>query len=172
MRAEIGISDGATILEAMESMTPDQLARANSVIERHEAEAARRATLNPGAAELLHDLTERRFPIALLTRNCRASVKVFCEMFDVRFDAVHTREDGVTKPSPEPVLHLCREMNVAPQRTLMVGDYLYDIISGREAGSHTCLIVHGERPEWAEKADLVIEALDEIPTRVELVDRD
>jgi HAD superfamily hydrolase (TIGR01549 family) len=170
MRAEIGIVGRRTILEAIEEMPPEQADHARAVIVRHEAEASRHCRLNPGAGELLAWLAERGVPMALLTRNSRASAEAFCERFGVRFACVHTREDGVTKPSPEPVLHLCRQMGVPPGRTLVVGDYLYDVVSGRSAGAPTCLLVHGEPPEWADQADILIRSLDELPGRIELPD--
>lgn len=168
IRAEIGVEPGDDLLRQIEAMSPAYQRRAHAVIERHEADAARRAALNPGADRLLADLIADRVPIALLTRNSRASVDAFCDRFAVRFDAVHTREDGVTKPSPQPVLHLCREMNVAPADTLVVGDFLFDILSGKAAGSPTCLIVHGPPPEWAGEADIIIEHLSQLPERVEV----
>ncbi|MCG3178363.1 MAG: Phosphoglycolate phosphatase [Phycisphaerae bacterium] len=171
MRTEIGITDGSTLLEAMARMDPDARDRANDIILRHEAAAARDATLNPGAADLLAELSRRGVPVALLTRNSRASVRTVCDKFRLRFDAIHTREDGLPKPSPEPVLHLCRVMGRSPAATLVVGDYLYDIQSGRQAGCPTCLLVHGPRPAWADQADMVIKSLAQLLPRIELATR-
>ena len=45
----------------------------------------------------------------------------------------------------------------------MVGDYLFDIISGRDAGAKTVLMIgDGERPPFAEQADYVIQSLPEL----------
>lgn len=166
MRAEMGIVDGTPILEAMAAMPPAGRARYDAILARHEIEASARAELSPGAAELLAHLAANRVPMAILTRNCRRSVEAFCAKFSLRFDAVHTREDGVTKPSPLPVLDLCRRMNVQPARTLVVGDFLFDILSGQSAGCPTCLIHQGERPAYADKADLVVRSLAELIGRV------
>ncbi len=170
IRAEIGVPSGNDLLVQIEAMDPADRRRAHAVIERHEADAARAAELNPGAAELLEHLADRGVKMALLTRNSRASVAAFGEQFGFAFDATHTREDGVTKPSPEPVLHLCREMNTAPADTLMVGDFLFDILSGRAAGAPTCLITHGQTPAWLAEAapDLVIESMAELLEKVEI----
>lgn len=162
MRGEMGIIDGTPILEAMAAMTHEQRTRCEAILAEHETAAAERSELSPGAADLLAHLAGRRVPAALLTRNSRVSVEAFCRKFNIDFRAVRTREDGPTKPSPEPVLHLCRAMNVAPERTLVVGDFWFDILSGQRAGARTCLIHQADRPIYADKADLVVQRLDEL----------
>lgn len=47
------------------------------------------------------------------------------------------------KPHPEPVLAACREIGVAPENTLMVGDDLRDIEAGQRAGCHTVFALYG-----------------------------
>ncbi len=49
------------------------------------------------------------------------------------------------KPSPEPVLHVLRELGGTPQATLMVGDGLTDIHAGQAAGTQTCGVTYGFR---------------------------
>jgi 2-phosphoglycolate phosphatase len=41
------------------------------------------------------------------------------------------------KPHPEPLLHACRLLDVAPERCLYVGDDLRDILAGQAAGMAT-----------------------------------
>ena len=38
----------------------------------------------------------------------------------------------------------------------MIGDYIFDVQSGRAAGTATVLIDPAKRPEWAQSADIVI----------------
>ncbi len=47
------------------------------------------------------------------------------------------------KPHPEPVLHACRELGVAPQANLHIGDSLNDVIAARAAGSRAWLVPYG-----------------------------
>ncbi|MDD4891710.1 MAG: HAD family hydrolase [Phycisphaerae bacterium] len=167
IKAEIGIPGGTPVLEALEAMPPEQRGRADAILARHEADASERCQLSPGAADLIGHLTGRRIPIALLTRNSRVSVNAFCAKFAIDFDAIHTREDGPNKPNPEPVLRLCRTMGVSPAETLVVGDFLFDILSGQAAGCPTCLIHQGPRPPYADKADLVVQSLAELIAELE-----
>jgi phosphoglycolate phosphatase-like HAD superfamily hydrolase len=76
---------------------------------------------------------------------------------------LRTREDGAIKPAAEPVLSLCEQLCVDPLYIWMVGDYLFDIQSGRAAGSHTVLLAaDGTIPPFADKADHVIGRLVEL----------
>src|SRR5207248_6429710 len=72
IKAEMGIG-GRPILEAMAEMNPAELRRAQAVLDRHEEEAARLSTLNPGCREVLGWLLAHGVGVALITRNSRRS---------------------------------------------------------------------------------------------------
>lgn len=167
MKAEIGVAQGP-ILEAMEQMSVPERARAERILERYELEAARNAELQEGTLETLAALRDRGHPLAILTRNTRSSVELVLDRFGLEMDALRTREDGAIKPSAEPVLSLCQELQADPGRSWMVGDYLFDILSGRQAGARTVLMV-GDKPlpEYADQAGHVIRRLSELLAIVE-----
>ncbi len=49
------------------------------------------------------------------------------------------RRDGLAhKPSPEPLLYICKELQIDPSKTIMIGDTELDIQCGKNAGSKTC----------------------------------
>ena len=52
IRQEIGL-DGVPILEAMEAMSPEERARTEAILHRHEAEAAATSELQLGAARVV-----------------------------------------------------------------------------------------------------------------------
>lgn len=162
IRSEIGIAAGP-ILESMDEMTPSERDRAERIVRRHETEAATNSRLHEGARETIVTLRERGFPIAILTRNARSNVDVVLRMHSLTVDAIRTREDGAIKPSPEPVLSICKELRADPRRSWMVGDFLFDILSGRSAGTRTVLMTgDDEPPEYAGQADFVIRRLGEL----------
>lgn len=69
-----------------------------------------------------------------------------------RIDGIVCADDGVTnKPSGDPVLHLCRELAVDPERTAVVGDSPADIAMGQRAGAG---LVVGVRTGVGADADL------------------
>ena len=47
------------------------------------------------------------------------------------------------KPSPTPVLHAIDRLNTDKKSSIMVGDSETDIISGKKAGTKTCLVLYG-----------------------------
>lgn len=162
IRAEIGIENGP-ILEAMTRMDGRARARAEAILGRHEQTAAENAQLQDGAAKTLRTLRERGHPVAILTRNARRWVELVLGRYGIATDAMRTREDKAIKPSPEPVLSLCRELDAEPAESWMVGDYLFDILSGSQAGAGTILMLgDGDRPAYADQADFVIRKLPEV----------
>ena len=152
MRAEIGLPPGP-ILEQLAHADAATRARADEILRRHEREAIARATLADGCADRLNHLAARAIPAAILTRNVREVVDTFARTFGFRFAAVYTREDGPHKPAPDGVLALCAIMGVAPADTLVVGDYKFDILAGRDAGCATALVLGTHRPTPEELTD-------------------
>jgi HAD superfamily hydrolase (TIGR01549 family) len=163
IRREIGNVDGP-ILEAMARMPENQRCRAQSILDAYEREAAEESQLNPGAAELLETLRNQNRPIGLLTRNSRASVKMICEKHNLTFDAISTREDdGPDKPDPYPFLKICETLQVQAAQALMVGDYLFDLLCGKNAGAKTILIrTNKDHQDYIDLADFAINHLSEL----------
>lgn len=158
IRREIGGIEGP-ILEALEAMPDEDRARAAEILDRHEALAAARARLQPFAAEVLEKLARRGVRTAILTRNSRASLARVLDDHDLRVDALRSREDGEIKPSAEPVLALCAELGVAAERTIVVGDYLFDLQSARAAGATAVLLRNDANRVHEAAADVAIDDL-------------
>lgn len=142
IKREIGVGD-QPILEALAAMTPDQRASAETILHRHEDEAARSATLNDGCEMLLHWLEQRGIPTAIITRNSRSSAAMVCALHSLRTAILITRDDDLPpKPDPAPLLAACRHLNVAPADAWMVGDGEFDVAAGNAAGIPTIWISH------------------------------
>ena len=166
IRAEIGLQPGLPILEQLATAGPDERARAELIMRRHERAAIADATLTDGCADLLGHLAARAIPMGILTRNIREVVETFARTFAFHFHAIYTREDGPHKPAPDGVLALCEKLNAQPAETLTVGDYKYDVEAGRRAGCRTVLLraepmSPQERLEWG-APDLVVASLREL----------
>jgi len=105
-------------------------------IDAIELEALPRTVARPGAVELLKALSQRGFRLGLLTR----SSELFARQALVRtelapyFEYLRSRSSsGPTKPSPEALLLLLKEMGVPIDRALFVGDHLIDAECARAA---------------------------------------
>jgi HAD superfamily hydrolase (TIGR01509 family) len=163
IRAEIGGIEGP-ILEAMDKMSAQQHERASVILGRYEEMAAENSRLNPGAAEVCSWIDQRGMAIGLVTRNQRRSVERVCQLHNLRFDSVVTREDGPVKPDPFAVRRACELMGVRPREAVMVGDYLFDLQSGRRAGALSVLLKTNKKcAEFEHEADYVISSLNELP---------
>lgn len=161
LRRELGIAAG-DIVDYMRSVSGAEKERVEAILHRFEEDAAVNAELQPGASEVIVALRARGIKVGLLTRNSRRSVETVCAKFELTFDATVTREDAPHKPSPEPVLKLAQLWGLPPAEMMMVGDYVYDLRCGHNAGAKAVLLVNGNVPEWAHEADAVIHRLDEL----------
>ncbi|NLX20985.1 MAG: HAD family hydrolase [Phycisphaerae bacterium] len=165
IRREIGLpkEPWMPILEALELMPADERRRAEAILLRHEAEAAETCDLWEDAVEVVSRLRGAGLRTALLTRNSRQSAERVLARHGLSFPIVHTREDGPIKPAPDPVLAVCRQLDVPPAKTWVVGDYLFDLQSGNAAGARTVLMIgDAPRPVYADQADFVIRRLSEL----------
>ena len=167
IRLELGIASGP-ILEAIAEMDVAARRNAEVILLRHEWDAAKNGTLYEGAVETVAACRAKKYGVAILTRNARAVVDCILAEHGFVVDAIRTREDGAIKPSAEPVLSICRELQTDPTRSWMVGDYLFDILSGQAAGTRTVLMIgDGAEPAYAKQADYVIRRLPELLTIVD-----
>ena len=164
IREEIGLArDSGPLLEQMEKMTPKQREEAERILHYHEDKAVTESRLNPGAEQTLSELHAAGIPIGILTRNQRENALAIARMHNLKFDAVIGREDGPVKPDAFGVLHLCAYFGVEPREALLVGDYLFDLLSAKAAGAIAVLLANNTRArEYAEHADYCIENIAEI----------
>lgn len=164
MREEMGLpANSGPILEAMEKMTAGQRHRVEEILHRHEEEAVTKSELNPGARQTLETLRKAGISIGILTRNKRSNALAIARKHNLRFDAVLGRDEGPAKPDSFGVLQLCREFGVKPCETLLVGDYLFDLLCAKAAGAVAVLLTnHSQADDFAEHADFCIENIGQI----------
>jgi HAD superfamily hydrolase (TIGR01509 family) len=164
IRQEMGLQrDSGPVLESMGKMAPQQRQRAEEILHFHEQRAVTESALNAGARETLAALREAGIGIGILTRNRRSNALAIAEKHNLKFDVVVDREDGPVKPDAFGVLEICRQFGVEPQETLMVGDYLFDLLCAKAAGAVAVLLANSKgAAEYAEHADFTIENINEI----------
>ncbi len=164
IRLEMGLSrEDGPILEAMAKMTPQKRAEVQQILDYHEQKAVDESQLNDGAKQMLDWLRNKGIKIGILTRNKAVNAMAIAEKHELEFDSIVDREDGPVKPDGFGVLELCRRFKVEPQRTLMVGDYLFDIQCAKQAGAIAVLLAnHPRADEFAPLADYRIDRIDEI----------
>jgi HAD superfamily hydrolase (TIGR01549 family) len=118
--------------------------------------------------EALKYLKEKQIKVSLLTTKGQEQAERIIDHFKLRysFDYLMGRRDGLAhKPSPEPLLYICNELQVKPAETLMMGDTELDIQCGKNADAKTCGVLYGYRTKdqlEKEKPDFLISGINEL----------
>jgi HAD superfamily hydrolase (TIGR01509 family) len=163
IRRELGFPSRTPLLEGIAALSETEQAQAHAVLHRHEQAAALTATLNPGVAAFLERLDARGVRRAVFSRNSRAAVAVVLERCGLQFETIVAREDGPHKPDPHGLRQICAIWRLPPNEVLMIGDYLYDVQAGNQAGVRTALVTHGRELPFADQADLTFAGFEAIP---------
>lgn len=164
IRRELGIGEGeGDLVEVIKRRGEAEQREAWAVIERHEEEAAANCRFQPDVEAVLNRFAAARIRLAVITRNSRRSADIVLQRLGVRFDPVLTREFPFMKPSPEPVRHILAAWQLNPRNVLMVGDYIHDIASGRDAGTYTCYYHNPALQDaWSGAADCTVSSYAEL----------
>ena len=123
--------------------------------------------LYPGVESLLQNLKADDYKIVLLTTKGQDQAEKIINHFNLSgyFNFIMGRRPGMAhKPSAEPLQFICDQLNVAVDKTLMIGDSEMDIRCGKNAGSKTCAVTFGYRTKEAlaaENPDFIIEHFNE-----------
>ncbi len=120
-------------------------------INRHRKHLPKNFLLVPGVGKMLARLHEH-YPMAVVSARNEGGTMAFLEQFDLAkyFDVIVTALSAKhTKPYPDPILLAAKEMGVAPENCLMIGDTTVDIRAGKLAGAQTVSVLcgFGEEPE-------------------------
>ena len=164
IREEIGLSpDALDILGEIAKMPAEQQVHAHQILFEHEQYAAANSRLNDGASTVIERLKVMGLPIGLLTRNTMANARRVAETHGLEFDAMLDRHSGPAKPDGFGVRKLCETFGVLPERTLVVGDFLHDLLAASDAGAIAVLLkTHARAEEFTAYADFSICHLEEI----------
>ncbi|QDU97221.1 HAD family hydrolase [Lignipirellula cremea] len=162
MRREMQLAPGQPILETLEGMPPAEADWRWEILLQHELDGANRSRPLAGVAELLAELDRRRMPRAIITRNSRAMAEAMLVHLAGGFAPIISRDDGPAKPDPWSILHICEQWRIAPAQAVMVGDFHFDIETGRRAGSRTAYYRQGREQHPSDPpADFSFAAFDE-----------
>ncbi len=157
MKREMGLTEDVGILSFLTTAPPHEAKRVAEVLDRHEAEAARRCQLNEGVLPLLGYLKREAIAHALVTNNTRKYVDQMLLRMGLEFEVIITRDVGHWKPSAVPILLAAEGLGLPPESMAVIGDGHFDMMAGREAGCLTICLTHTHRPE----CDHLIETLED-----------
>lgn len=146
----------AMLLEDSASLPPQKREALMREIRDLEMEGAAMATPVPDAMGVIEWFERRGIPWAVVSRNCRKSIVKAAETLSVRLpEIVRSRDDGDSvKPDPRALAETSRELGAKPAQTLLIGDYIYDMMGARRAGMRGVLVRGTTEPGWDEWLEL------------------
>lgn len=141
---------GLGLKEAMQALYPGAgEAETQALCERyryHYVEVNQvRSELFHGALDMLHIMRGKGLKLAVATGKARVGLeRVFADTgYGELFHASRCSDESGSKPQPHMLHELMQELNVEPDRTLMIGDTEYDMAMARNAGTHGLAVSYG-----------------------------
>ena len=123
------------------------LAQGISAFKRHYATVnGVQARIYPGVSAGLDLWRQQGLKLAVVTNKPAMFTEpllVRCGLSDYFSVVVSGDTTAEKKPHPEPILHACRLLAVAPERNLHIGDSLNDVLAARAAGSQAYCVPYG-----------------------------
>ncbi|RNC68387.1 MAG: HAD family hydrolase [Desulfuromonadales bacterium] len=166
IRAQLGIPDGSDILGHIDSLPEREGRLLHEKLDGIEDELAGRAEPSAGAVRLVEALRGRGVRLGIVTRNTKGIALRVLESIGVgrHFapDDVLGRHDALPKPDPEGLRILSARWETSGAAMVMVGDYLFDLQSGRAAGAATIHVDRTRGFRWPDFTDLAVESLEEL----------
>jgi len=122
-----------------------------------------------GIPTFLSQLKDHGFRTALATNDERKDTEAILNHLGIEglFDTILCAgEVNLPKPHPETILSICRQLGIDPKETVMVGDSVADMMTGKRAGvALTVAILEGgvtPRKELEKVADLVVDSIQDL----------
>jgi HAD superfamily hydrolase (TIGR01509 family) len=163
IKRDLGLPAGQPILEELAKLPPTIADPLYQQLEALELEIAHQSVAQDGAYELLSELRSRDYKIGILTRNSKNNAKATLAACGLaKFfpsELILSRDCCPPKPSPDGILKLLSEWDAPPHRSVMVGDYVFDLEAGKRAGSATVYIDPTGDFAWKAQADVAVTSL-------------
>lgn len=154
------------LLSFLHSLPEAQRQDAQQRLHGIEVELAAISQPSLGAREFIQFLHQRGAKLGILTRNTRKNAWLSLEVMQMEhffpYDWIIGREETLPKPAPEGIYHLSNLWNTTPQQTVMVGDYVFDLETGRAAGAATIHVDSSASFDWQHLMDIGVSSLAEL----------
>jgi phosphoglycolate phosphatase len=140
---------GMGLMQALAHAAPDVPASQYPLLgERyrfHYAQSMDDITLFNGVLELLAGLKQRNHLLAVATGKSRRGLDDALQAVELKgiFHASRTADQTAGKPDPLMLHELMEELNIPPERTLMIGDTTHDLLMAQNAGCASVGVSYG-----------------------------
>ena len=126
------------------------------------------ARLYNGIKEILRHLKSKNYPVGIFTGKGRTASLITLEKLGVDhyFDLIVTGDDVEKhKPSPEGIMKFVKHFGLIPERVLMIGDSVSDVIASKEAGVKVASVLwdsYGKAEVKLLESDYYFHSVDEL----------
>ena len=155
---------GLGLTDAMRHILPDLPENEYpKIVDRYRLHFLKRdggTTLFAGAEEMIKDLRERGYMLAVATGKSRRGLDRALEGTGLRgyFDATRCADEGFAKPHPGMLMNILDTLATSSDKALMIGDTTHDLTMANAASVAAAAITHGahEREALANCQPLVM----------------
>ena len=118
----------------------------------------------PGVKETLEYLYDKGYQMGIATSRSRRTLVYLLDKMGIAQYFTHMTSVESTpnhKPAPDLALILLEKFGISGDETLVVGDTIYDLQMGRNAGCHTCGVTFGNHSAEqlsAENPDYIVDS--------------
>jgi phosphoglycolate phosphatase len=121
-------------------------------------------TLFPGAADMIHELRDSGFMLAVATGKSRRGLDRALKETGLQgcFDATRCADEGFSKPHPEMLEAVMNALATAPASTVMIGDTTHDLEMAKAAGVAAVAVTYGAHERAALTACRPLAMVDEL----------
>jgi phosphoglycolate phosphatase len=144
-RYVIGLGFASAVQHVAPRLDPSAYPAFSAAYRRHYMAGESRITLFDGVRELLRDLDEQGYRLAIATGKSRGGLEHALTQSRLRgvFHATRCADQGLPKPHPDMLHNLMRFLAADAERTLMVGDTSHDLELARNAGAPSVAVSYG-----------------------------
>jgi phosphoglycolate phosphatase len=155
---------GMGLMEALAHAAPDvpreKYPELGNAYRKHYFAQQDAIVLFEGVLPMLHALKSRQHLLAVATGKSRRGLDEALHTVQLKglFDASRTADETASKPHPLMLQELMTELNVPPERTLMIGDTTHDLLLASNAGCASVGVSYGAHAHetFAEHAPLFV----------------
>ncbi|MEG2031101.1 MAG: HAD-IA family hydrolase [Janthinobacterium sp.] len=143
---------GLGLQEAMQLVMPDVEPKYHArMVERyryHYLSRDHELILFPGVQEMLQDLSQHAYFLAVATGKSRVGLNRSLNAVKLLslFDATRCADETFSKPHPAMLQEITRELGQDIRRTVMIGDTSHDLLMASNAGAAGIAVEYGAHP--------------------------
>ena len=145
----IGLGLGDSLRHAMPTLPPERYEEFLALYRRYFLEREDTLSLFPGVPELLSELRELGYRLAVATGKPRRGLDRALQASGIGalFDATRCGDETRPKPHPAMLLELMAQLELEKSELLMIGDTSHDLGMAQNAGVDAVAVTYGAHPE-------------------------